>query len=693
MATLKPDLTRVWANGAPPANVVDPDNTTPGKVDAGWQAEVPPFEHFNFLQKWFTQGLAHFNEQGIAVWDANTTYPIGGIAKGSNKQIYEAVQEQSGNDPVSDDGTNWVVAMPSGIKFTSDILSDTSSRNSFVSEFYDSNEIRNSGAKWVRDGTIGTSSTTEFENGRLYNASGDGYSIVYDKLTLSKFGDDISELENVLSFAGYNIVRLTENTTYESTEAVVLSEGNILDLNGATINLTTNLPLVAAIDIQADNVEVFGGTINVVASDFTGLAKGASCVTAGNQQNGDGFSNIRIHDLIVSTNRNNAGGPITILGGCSNVEIHDITIPDNLDILFGIACEWGGKTPGQITGHPHNIKIYNINIGKMTAPPPPAVSFTGAVWLSSCFNVQVSNINMEEGNGLVGVNKGDLGSSQAPASYKSLVGTGIRVSDCGIEKCTHNALWVFGETDLNGARMPVVFDSIRATSANGLAYGLRNIHTTGLRLLDSYLDGFLQGVNQQNDVIDTQIKGCKITNSEENGIQGGTDTTTCKGLRVENCSLYRNNRGLSTSRVTGAAISLYNTTDSEVVGCIFEDTSETATQRHSITGALSSVNPSIHNNITYKTFVDQSPYWFGETTDYGINLRASNNINLGVAVAFSGSPAYEFMEDGTRRFMSSSTPASGTWKNGDTFYYKGAAASFIGGVYKAGVWSNFGAIV
>jgi hypothetical protein len=107
MATVKPDLTRVWANGAPPGNVVDPDTTTPGKVLSGWQAEVPPFEHFNFLQKWFTQGLAHFNEQGIAVWDTNTTYPQYGLAKGSDGEIYISQQEQNGNDPISDNGDNW----------------------------------------------------------------------------------------------------------------------------------------------------------------------------------------------------------------------------------------------------------------------------------------------------------------------------------------------------------------------------------------------------------------------------------------------------------------------------------------------------------------------------------------------------------------------------------------------------------
>lgn len=124
MATTKPDLTRVWANGAPPANVVDPDTTTPGKVLSGWQAEVPPFEHFNFLQKWFTQGLAHANEQGIMVWDINTTYPVSGIVKGSDGNLYVCVNEQNGNDPTTDNGDNWSFYLSkSNMKLVSDIAS------------------------------------------------------------------------------------------------------------------------------------------------------------------------------------------------------------------------------------------------------------------------------------------------------------------------------------------------------------------------------------------------------------------------------------------------------------------------------------------------------------------------------------------------------------------------------------------
>jgi len=105
--TDKPNLTRVWAKTAPGGNVVDPDTVTAGKFTAGWQAEVPPFEYFNFIQKQVTEGLAHINEQGIAVWDGVTTYPVGGLAKGSDGNVYKALVSQNNNNPVADDGTNW----------------------------------------------------------------------------------------------------------------------------------------------------------------------------------------------------------------------------------------------------------------------------------------------------------------------------------------------------------------------------------------------------------------------------------------------------------------------------------------------------------------------------------------------------------------------------------------------------------
>lgn len=108
MATDKPDLRRIWAEGAPPANIVDPDVQEPGKFNSGWTAEVPPFEYFNFLQQLFTQGLAHINERGVAVWDTDTTYPIGAVVTGSDGNRYIATSEQDGNNPVGNTNGIWI---------------------------------------------------------------------------------------------------------------------------------------------------------------------------------------------------------------------------------------------------------------------------------------------------------------------------------------------------------------------------------------------------------------------------------------------------------------------------------------------------------------------------------------------------------------------------------------------------------
>lgn len=107
VALSKPELYRIWASGAPVGNVIDPDTTTPGKFNAGWVAEVPPFEHFNFLQNHFTKGLAYLNEQGVSEWDSTTTYPVNSIVKGSNGALYQTLIENTNNDPTTETSGNY----------------------------------------------------------------------------------------------------------------------------------------------------------------------------------------------------------------------------------------------------------------------------------------------------------------------------------------------------------------------------------------------------------------------------------------------------------------------------------------------------------------------------------------------------------------------------------------------------------
>jgi len=106
MAVDKPDTTRVWASAALPADIEDPDISSPGKVEDGYRDEIPVYQHHNWIFNEASKSAKYLNEQGIGIWDAVTTFPIGAIVKGSDLNLYQAIVEQSNNDPVGDK-TNW----------------------------------------------------------------------------------------------------------------------------------------------------------------------------------------------------------------------------------------------------------------------------------------------------------------------------------------------------------------------------------------------------------------------------------------------------------------------------------------------------------------------------------------------------------------------------------------------------------
>lgn len=128
MSTTKPDLTRIWASDAPPANVVDPDSVDPGKYEDGWVAEIPPFEYMNYLQQLFNQGLVYINEQGIGLYDNVTDFPISGICKGSDSNTYIALiangPDTSVVDPVGDTTGTW-----GPLRLLEELLSSTLTHN------------------------------------------------------------------------------------------------------------------------------------------------------------------------------------------------------------------------------------------------------------------------------------------------------------------------------------------------------------------------------------------------------------------------------------------------------------------------------------------------------------------------------------------------------------------------------------
>lgn len=260
MSTSKPNLTRVWAAGAAPGNVVDPDTSAPGKFDDGWLAEVPTFQHFNFLQQLFTQGLAHNNEEGINSWDTDTTYPINGLAKGSNGTVFVAVIEQNGNDPVSDDGTNWKVW------FSPELLSNvvdtfaaalaydgnTTGAQLLITKGYSNPGIGS--AEYIRTGSTGSPGTGDVDD--FFDAGGVEWTRK-DKLT--RFGSFSVVVDTTDEFVRDTVLPEITSRGYVAALAVPLSS---LESSYTRMNLTDIHDY-----IRTNNGEVLSHAINGIPLD------------------------------------------------------------------------------------------------------------------------------------------------------------------------------------------------------------------------------------------------------------------------------------------------------------------------------------------------------------------------------------------------------------------------------------------
>jgi hypothetical protein len=197
--TTKPDLTRVWASGAPGGNIEDPDVTVPGKFAAGWDAEIPPFENFNFLQQLFTQGLAHANEFGIMQWDTDTEYPLGGWARSTvDDEVYVSLTASNqGNEP-SASAAEW--------RLLKDTFVTSSRKNSLINSRFRVNQRSVSGTVVLAAGEYGHDRFRGGSGGCTYTFSTSGgvttLTISAGTLEQEILADNIKAGNNILSWEG-----------------------------------------------------------------------------------------------------------------------------------------------------------------------------------------------------------------------------------------------------------------------------------------------------------------------------------------------------------------------------------------------------------------------------------------------------------------------------------------------------------
>jgi hypothetical protein len=123
-------LDKIWA--ATGVKTPAPDNS---KISAGWVAEIPPKEYFNYLDNKQDAFIAHVNQRGGVTWD-NTTEYLANIsyAFGSNGILYRAVLNSgppgTAVNPVGDVSGTWVVAY----YLTTDVYTKTESNANYLTK-------------------------------------------------------------------------------------------------------------------------------------------------------------------------------------------------------------------------------------------------------------------------------------------------------------------------------------------------------------------------------------------------------------------------------------------------------------------------------------------------------------------------------------------------------------------------------
>jgi len=80
--------------------------------DGGWASaalsgtEIPTFQDFNAIHYATTSQLAYLNQMGVYEWNTAQDYYTGSIVNVAGV-LYSAVQDNTGENPTTDDGSNW----------------------------------------------------------------------------------------------------------------------------------------------------------------------------------------------------------------------------------------------------------------------------------------------------------------------------------------------------------------------------------------------------------------------------------------------------------------------------------------------------------------------------------------------------------------------------------------------------------
>lgn len=100
--TSKPSYAYIWASGG------DKVSLTQTMIQQGWTVAKPSYRRANAVENRQDQMLQHIDQHGIAVWSADTEYFANkSWVTGSNGELYRAVADSVGVNPVGDTSNKW----------------------------------------------------------------------------------------------------------------------------------------------------------------------------------------------------------------------------------------------------------------------------------------------------------------------------------------------------------------------------------------------------------------------------------------------------------------------------------------------------------------------------------------------------------------------------------------------------------
>ena len=340
-----------------------------------------------------------------------------------------------------------------------------------------------------------------------------------------------------------------------SRHALLIPEGIVLDLNGATLllDLRSNSHGVRL----SNHSGIRNGTIRIIRSENKGsqgiwhsaISVGAPYDDGGTPNKPGYFSKIEhwsIEDMTID--QPFAASAIQIMSeGCFGV-IRRVNILDSKEALLGIGMDWGSVGKMTTTDetiplmrelwekneiystHPHDILIEDITVGNLTRNVD---ANDAGVRCSACYDIRIRNVHVASAAAAVAIFGGDCGFEFAPKELRPLAHTGYEIDGLSIDKAFRIGIVLNGLSDnvyrsslSHGYQMQM---DPAQPGLNGVV--IRNTQLTGdgapktlgmfitavskVHLQNVTINDFDIGVRIKDWVNGLQFKGCDLSQNKE----------------------------------------------------------------------------------------------------------------------------------------------------------------------------------